>query len=229
MTDMEQTRLKSKIAPSMMCADLMNLEHQLCAMRDAGVEYLHVDVMDGVFVPNYTLGVDFCKRLHNASPIPLDIHLMIADPEAKIAWFPICECDYVSVHYEAGYHIARSLQTIRDLGGKPMLALNPGTPADVVRYLTDELDGVLVMAVNPGFAGQKYIPATTEKIREVRRILDEAGREDAEIEVDGNVSLPNARIMRAAGADLFVAGTSSVFLKDGRIAQHLAELREACR
>jgi len=107
--------------------------------------------------------------------------------------------------------------------------VDPGTPADAIRCLTDELDGVLVMAVNPGFAGQKYIPSTTGKIREVRRILDEAGREDAEIEVDGNVSLPNARIMRKAGADIFVAGTSSVFLKDGRIAQHLAELREACR
>ncbi|MDD3212507.1 MAG: ribulose-phosphate 3-epimerase [Eubacteriales bacterium] len=220
--------LTSKISPSMMCADLLGLEKQLGEMAREGIEYLHIDIMDGTFVPNYTLGVDFCKMLHEASPIPLDIHLMIADPEAKLKWFPIRDGDYVAVHYEAGYHIARSLQTIRDLGGKPMVALNPGTPADALSCLTDELDGVLVMAVNPGFAGQKYIPATTNKIRDVRRLLDDANRADAEIEVDGNVSFANARIMRAAGANIFVAGTSGIFQKDGRLSEHIREMRKAC-
>lgn len=219
--------LISKISPSMMCADFLHLEKQLVEMQAQGIEYLHVDIMDGVFVPNYTLGVDFCRMLHEASPIPLDMHLMIAEPEAKLKWFPIREGDYVAVHYEAGYHIARSLQTIRDLGGKPMLALNPGTPTEVLRYLTDDLDGVLVMAVNPGFAGQKYIPATTEKIRDVRRLLNNAGRVNADIEVDGNVSISNARVMRAAGANIFVAGTSSVFQGDGRLGVHIEELRDA--
>lgn len=221
--------LTSKISPSMMCADFLQLEKQLAEMRASGVEYLHVDIMDGEFVPNYALGIDFCKQLHALSPIPLDIHLMVAQPEAKLRWFPIREGDYVAVHYEAGYHINRSLQTIRDLGGKPMLALNPGTPAEVLHYLTAEVDGVLVMAVNPGFAGQKYIPATTGKITDVRRLLDAAGRPDADIEVDGNVSLPNARIMRAAGANMFVAGTSSAFLQDGILGKHLEELRAACQ
>ena len=212
-----------------MCADFLRLTEQLAEMRAQGVEYLHVDIMDGVFVPNYTLGVDFCRLLHEASPIPLDMHLMIAEPEAKIRWFPIREGDYVTVHYEAGYHISRSLQTIRDLGGKPMVALNPGTPPEALRCLTDELDGVLVMAVNPGFAGQKFIPATIGKISDVRRMLDGAGRADADIEVDGNVSLTNARRMRAAGANIFVAGTSSVFRGDNRLGEHIVALREACR
>ncbi len=219
----------SKISPSMMCADFLRLKEQLTEMQANGIEYLHVDIMDGVFVPNYTLGVDFCRLLHEASPIPLDIHLMIAEPEAKLKWFPIREGDYVAVHYEAGYHISRSLQTIRDIGGKPMVALNPGTPPEVLRCLTDELDGVLVMAVNPGFAGQKFIPATIGKISDVRRMLDEAGRADADIEVDGNVSFENARRMRAAGANIFVAGTSSVFRGDKRLGEHIGALREACR
>jgi len=221
--------LTSKISPSMMCAGFLQLDEQLAEMQAQGVEYLHVDIMDGVFVPNYTLGVDFCKLLHEVSPIPLDIHLMVAEPEAKLKWFPIREGDYVAVHYEAGYHISRSLQTIRDLGGKPMVALNPGTPLEVLRCLTDELDGVLVMAVNPGFAGQKFIPSTIGKICDARRMLDEAGRTDTDIEVDGNVSLANAYGLRAAGANIFVAGTSSVFRGDNRLGEHIGALREACK
>ena len=212
-----------------MCADFLNLGDQLEAMKVQGIEYLHVDIMDGVFVPNYTLGVDFCRRLHEASSIPLDIHLMIAEPEAKLPWFPIREGDYVAVHYEAGYHIARSLQTIRDLGGRPMLALNPGTPLGVMEYLLDDVDGVLIMTVNPGFAGQKYIRASTEKIRAARRMLDETGHPLTDIEVDGNVSFANARIMREAGANIFVAGTSSLFRKEGTMAENIAQLRLACR
>lgn len=220
--------MKSMISPSIMCADFGNILAQLKDMKEAGIEYLHVDIMDGTFVPNYTLGTDFCKFLKKNSPIPLDYHLMIADPEQKIPWFPISEGDYVSVHFEAGYHPHRSLQTIRQLGGKPMLALNPATPLSALDYVLEDIDGVLIMTVNPGFAGQKLVSSGLEKIAACRKYLDERGFAHLDIEVDGNVSLENAKKMRAAGANIFVAGTSSIFKPDGDLKGHIQELREAC-
>lgn len=221
--------LKSKIAPSIMCADLVALKQQLESMRQLGIEYLHVDVMDGVFVPNYMLGTDFCKTLKKMSPIPLDIHLMITQPEQKISWFPISEGDYVSVHYEAGYHVMRSLQTISQMGGKPMVALNPGTPINEVESLLPLIDGVLLMTVNPGFAGQQLVPGALLKIAAMRRFLDERGYADIDIEVDGNVSFDNAVKMREAGANIFVAGTSSIFSGKASLETLVERLRTACR
>ena len=216
------------ISPSIMCADFGNIREQLATMKEHGIEYLHVDIMDGTFVPNYTLGTDFCRFLKRESDIPLDIHLMIADPEQKLEWFPIGPGDYVSVHYEAGYHILRSLQAIRKMGAKPMVALNPGTPIQALDCLLDDIDGVLLMTVNPGFAGQKLVSCAKHKIEATRKMLDERGYQHIDIECDGNVSLENARMMRAAGANIFVAGTSSVFKPDGLLGQHSEELRAVC-
>ncbi len=217
--------LSPLLSPSMMCVDYARFTETLALFADLGVEYLHVDVMDGVFVKNYTLGTDFCRQLRRLSPIPLDIHLMITEPEWKIAWFDVQPGEFVSVHAEATDHLERALAAIRQAGGRPMAALNPATPLCALDYILDDIDAVLLMTVNPGFAGQRLIPATIGKIADCRRYLDERGRPDIRIEVDGNVSFENARRMRAAGADLFVCGSSSVFSGDD-LAGNIRKLRE---
>ncbi len=221
--------MNGKIAPSVMCVDFMNLPATLDAFQKLSIEYLHVDIMDGCFVPNYTLGPDFCRALKDATPIPLDIHLMITEPERKLDWFPFGQGDYVSIHYEATAHPIRALQAIRRRGGKSMLALNPATPIQVLETALDDMDGLLIMTVNPGYAGQALIPRTLDKIRAARKFLDERGASHIEIEVDGNVSFENAAKMRAAGADIFVAGSSSVFKKDASLEHNTALLRQAIR
>jgi len=203
--------LTSFVSPSMMCVDYRRFAETLRTFEEAGVELLHVDVMDGVFVKNYTLGTDFCRNLRKMTSIPLDLHLMITEPEWKIPWFDVQPGEWVSVHAEATGHLQRALAAIRYAGGKPVCALNPATPLDVLDYVLDDIDAVLLMTVNPGFAGQKLIPATLRKIADCRRYLDERGGGGIRIETDGNVSFENAVKMRAAGADTFVAGSSSVF------------------
>ena len=218
--------MRSKIAPSMMCADIMNMKQVLTSFENEGIEYLHIDIMDGQFVPNFTLGTDYCKILKKNTSIPLDIHMMVEDPETKIDWFPIGEGDYVSIHVESTRHLQRVLAQIRAKGAKPMAAINPATPITVLEHVLDDIDGVLVMTVNPGFAGQKLVPATLKKITELREYLDEKGYPQIEIEVDGNVSFENAIKMRAAGADIFVAGTSSVFKTEFSLEEGIRKLRE---
>ncbi len=203
--------LKKMISPSIMCADFLTLKDSLGEFERSGIEYIHVDIMDGSFVPNFTLGTDFCKVLKNGANIPLDIHLMVERPEDKLAWFNIGEGDYVSVHYESTPHICRALQRIRSLGGKPMITLNPGTPICVLENVLELIDGVLLMTVNPGFSGQSLVPGALDKIRKTREFLDVNGYSHVDIEVDGNVSFENARKMSDAGANIFVAGTSSIF------------------
>ncbi len=218
--------MKACIAPSMMCADFLNLRACLDTLEKSGAEYLHIDIMDGVFVPNYTLGTDYCRKLKAACPIPLDIHLMIERPEDKLSWFPIGEGDFVSVHAESTHHLQRTLARIRDAGGRPMAALNPATPLCMLEDVLDDVDAVLLMTVNPGYAGQALIPATLDKIRRLRKWLDESGHENVHIEVDGNVSFENAVKMRAAGASIFVAGSSSVFSPKLTLAEGMQKLRE---
>jgi len=218
--------LRGKISPSMMCADIANLPETLRNLKDAGIEYLHIDIMDGVFVPNFTLGTDYVKQLHMLTNIPLDIHLMIDRPEDKIKWFDLRPGDYVSVHYESTPHIHRALACIRAAGAKAMLAINPGTPLTVLDHLLDDLDAVLVMTVNPGFAGQKLVASGLPKIAALRKLLDEGGYAHVEIEADGNVSFENAKRMRAAGANIFVAGTSSIFTASMPFHEAVGMLRE---
>ncbi len=212
-----------------MCADLLDLGSELKKLEQGNIEYLHIDVMDGVFVQNYTLGTDIIKRLHAATDIPLDIHLMVTDPEQKLDWFEIREGDYVAVHYEACKHVQAALSKIRKMGGRPMIALNPGTPLCVLEEILPDVDAVLIMTVNPGFAGQKLIKQTLGKITRCRELLDSKGYTDVEIECDGNVSFENARLMSDAGANIFVAGTSSLYSKEGTLDANIAKMRDAIK
>ena len=218
--------MKSKISPSMMCADFMNIRTVLETFEKCGIEYLHIDIMDGQFVPNFILGTDYCRLMKKNTSIPLGIHLMVEEPESKIAWFPIGEGDYVSVHVESTRHLQRVLALIKSKGARSMVAINPATPLSAIENVLDDIDGVLVMTVNPGFAGQKLVPATLKKIKSLREYLDQNGYGHVEIEVDGNVSFENAEKMRAAGADIFVAGTSSVFKAEFPLEEGIRKLRE---
>ena len=219
--------MKNKIAPSMMCADAMRLGETLTVFEKCGIEYLHIDIMDGVFVPNLTLGTDYCKMRKRNTSIPLDIHLMITEPESKLSWFEFGKGDYVSVHAEATDNLSDALKAIRSRGARPMVAISPDTPVSLIEDVLSLVDGVLVMTVNPGFAGQKMIPATLGKITELRGMLDEKGYGEVEIEVDGNVSFENALRMRDAGANIFVGGTSSVFYSGGTLEENIARMRES--
>ncbi len=210
-----------------MCADFLNLGRDIAELERLGIEYLHIDIMDGVFVPNYTLGTDFIKIVRSATNIPLDIHLMIDRPDMKLDRFEFREGDYVSVHYESTPHIQRTLAGIRAAGAKPMLALNPGTPLTVLEDLIPDIDAVLVMTVNPGYAGQRLIMQTIDKIARLRRLLDDAGRPEVEIECDGNVSFANATLMSNAGANIFVAGSSSLYMPSSSLEENVVKLREA--
>lgn len=204
---------KGYIAPSLMCVDLMNAQRDIEALEKVGVEYLHIDVMDNHFVPNITLSTDFARAVRGVTKVPLDVHLMVEDP----ARYTIPQLsflgpeDFISVHYEAVLHPLRALAAIRQLGCRPAIAINPATPICVLEDILDDVDMVLVMTVNPGFAGQKLIPSTLAKIARLRKMLDESGHEGTLIEVDGNVSFENAAKMHAAGADVYVAGSSSLF------------------
>lgn len=219
---------KPLLAPSMMCINAWLDGRQVIeALEDNGIELLHADVMDGHFVNNLMLGTDAIKHLRKSSRIPLDIHLMVEEPEKVLGFFDIQPGEYVSVHAESTRHLQRVLAQIREYGAHPMVALNPATPLNVLEDVLPDLDGVLVMTVNPGFAGQKLVPQTLKKITRLRKLLDEANRRDVVIEVDGNVSFENAVKMRRAGADIFVGGTSSVFHKDASIAENIRRFRDA--
>jgi len=218
--------MKAKISPSVMCVDFFDLQGCVEAMERSGIEYIHVDIMDGVFVPNFTLGTDFIKKLKAKTAIPLDIHLMITKPEDKLGWFEFGKGDLVSVHIESTEDMHGALSLIRERGAGAMIALSPDTPVDVIWEYIDQIEGVLIMTVYPGFAGQKLIPETLDKVRALRKELDRRGYEHIMLEVDGNVSFENAPKMREAGADIFVAGTSSVFTKDMEFSQATSKLRE---
>lgn len=218
--------MKNQISPSIMCADFLNLGGCLTELQRSGADYLHIDIMDGKFVSNYTLGTDFVKVLKSNCNIPLDIHLMVERPENCLGWFDFGEGDYVSVHYEATCHLQKVLAAIRERGAKVMVALNPATPICMIENVLDDIDGVLVMTVNPGFAGQRLVKSTLKKIKDLREYLDAKGYADIEIEVDGNVSFENAKLMKQAGANIFVGGTSSVFSKKNTLKKNIEKLRE---
>ena len=215
--------LKDKLAPSMMCCSFFELGAQTRAFEKNDVELLHIDVMDGSFAPNFALGVDFARQLKKNCSLPLDIHLMVREPEKHIGSFPIENGDMVSIHIESTENVRKCIEMIKAKGARAFVALNPATPVESVADIADIIDGVLIMAVNPGFAGQKMLPGTLEKLAATRRLLDETGREDAEIEVDGNVSVENGIKMRGAGANIFVLGTAALF--GGDLEQNILSFR----
>ena len=218
--------MAGKISPSMMCVPFHELEAAVRAFERAGIEYLHMDVMDGRFVPNLMLGTDFIKQLREFTNIPLDIHLMVERPEERLGWFGISEGEYVSFHCEATRFPQRVCAEIRALGAKPMPALNPATPLCALEDILPDADGVLLMGVNPGFAGQRLIPQVIDKIRRLREMLDGGGFSHLEIEVDGNTSEENAFLMRGAGADIFVGGTAGLFMKGYNLEERIQNYKK---
>ena len=195
----------------MMCADLINLKETIHIFEQENIEYLHIDVMDGEFVPNFGLGVDYIRGLRDLTSIPLDIHLMVKDPEYKLQWIGIEDTDIVSIHYESTYQVQRVLDWLVPFGCKRFLALSPATPLYVLEEVLDYIDGINLLMVNPGFAGQKIVPSTLEKARKLKAFLIEHGKENIVVEVDGNITPENGNKLRKLGASIFVAGTSSIF------------------
>src|SRR5712692_8878118 len=196
-----------KIAPSILSADFAVLGEDIARVESAGADLLHVDVMDGRFVPNITIGPVVVAAIRKRTRLPLDVHLMIVEPERYLGVFARAGADSLTVHAEACPHLSRTLGQIHELGAQAGVALNPATPPEVLEYVLDDLDLVLVMSVNPGFGGQKFIPSAYAKVREVRALL---GSRDVLVSVDGGVKVDNAGPLARAGATVLVAG-SSVF------------------
>jgi ribulose-phosphate 3-epimerase len=207
---------KLLLAPSILSADFGRLAQEVRDVEVAGADWIHVDVMDGSFVPNITVGPDIVKAVKAATRLPLDVHLMVSDPGRYIEAFAKAGADILSVHPEATIHLQRVLRQIREHGKRASVALNPHTHESVLEYVVDDLDMVLVMSVNPGFAGQAFLPAQVEKVRRVRALLDRHGS-TADVEVDGGVSPKNAQQLVQAGANALVAG-AAIFGQADRLA-----------
>lgn len=220
---------KTRIAPSILSADFAQLGAEVSAIAAAGADYVHVDVMDGHFVPNLTIGPMVVKALRPHAKLPFDVHLMISPVDPYVAEFAQAGADIITFHPEAGPHPHRTVQLVKSLGKKAGLSLNPATPISAIEWLLPEIDLVLVMSVNPGFGGQRFIETSLDKIRELRRRIDAAserqGGRPIDLEVDGGINLDTAKLAVAAGADVLVAGTATFQGGAGRYAANIAALR----
>jgi len=212
--------VRVKVAPSILSADFGRLADEVKAIASA--DYVHVDVMDGRFVPNMTIGPLVIEAVRRATTLPLDVHLMIEDAERWVAAYAKAGADLIGVHVEACPHLHRTLQQIRELGKRPSVVLNPATPLEAIEWVLGDVAQVLVMSVNPGFGGQQFIPSALDKIRRLRRMIDERGLA-VDIEVDGGIKVDNVAAVCAAGASVIVAGSAVFGSKD--YAATIAQLR----
>ena len=214
------------IAPSLLASDFSKLGEEAKTVAAAGADWLHIDVMDGHFVPNITLGPDIVKALRPHVSIPFDVHLMIAPVDPYLEAFREAGADLISVHPESGPHLNRTLQRIRSLGAKAGVVFNPSTSPEVIRYMMEDIDLLLVMSINPGFGGQSFMRSQLKKIETLRAMADAAGRPDMIIEVDGGVNRETARLCLDAGANALVAGTAVFKGGPGAYADNIAALRD---
>ena len=212
-----------KLSVSILSADFGRLAEHVKEAEQAGVDWIHVDVMDGHFVPNLTIGPAVTQALRRATALPLDVHLMISNPERYVEAFVAAGADWLGIHVEATVHLERLIQQIKETGAKATVTLNPATPLNCLEYVLKDVDMVLLMTVNPGFSGQKFIPGVLPKIRRLRRMIDEQGL-DVLIQVDGGVQLDTLGDLVAAGADVFVSG-SGIF-NDKPLAENVRRLKE---
>lgn len=222
-TEVKRMR-RPKLSASIMCGDALNYGETLRELEAAGVELVHYDVMDNHFVPNLMLPTELIPKLRKGTKLPFDIHIMAENPESIIEKLELKEGDIVAVHYEATAHLERAISLIKTKGARVAVAINPATPVELLSDIAARLDVVLVMTVNPGFAGQRLVEGSLEKIKRVREYLDARGLERVEIEVDGNCSFENVPKMYKAGAEIFVTGTSSTFQKEGSIGSNTEKL-----
>jgi ribulose-phosphate 3-epimerase len=213
-----------RIAPSILAADFARLGEEVAAVSKAGADYIHVDVMDGHFVPNITIGSGMVKALRPHSALPFDVHLMISPVDPFVPDFAAAGADIITVHPEAGPHLHRTLQLIHGLGKKAGVSLNPATPVEVINNVIGDVDLILVMTVNPGFGGQAFIESQLDKISAVRKRIDASGR-DIDLEVDGGINMETAPRAIAAGADVLVAGTATFQGGEAAYADNIARLR----
>lgn len=202
---------KGEISASMMCSRLLDLRETINVFEKEGVEHLHIDMMDGTFVPNFGLGVDYIRGLRELTDIPLDLHLMIKDPEYKLRWIGIKPTDIVSVHYESTFQVQRLLDWLKPYGCKRFIAINPATPVSNIEEVLDYIDGINLLMVNLGVAGQHIVPSTIRKAKKLVDLLKREHHEELAIEVDGNITPEHAKSLREIGANIFVGGTSSIF------------------
>jgi len=202
-----------KISPSILSADFTRLGDEIRAVEQAGADYIHIDVMDGHFVPNITIGPMIVEAVKRVTDLPLDVHLMISDPDNYIDDFAKAGADILTVHAETVKHLHRTIQYIKEKGVSPGVSLNPATPLDILEYILEDLDLVLLMTVNPGFGGQKFIPEVIPKIKRLREMIDNRNLR-TEIEVDGGIGPDTINPVSSAGADVFVAGSAIFYSED---------------
>lgn len=212
-----------KIAPSILSADFSNLGEDVKKIEQYGADLVHIDVMDGMFVPNISFGIPIIKSIRKITKLPFDVHLMIEEPARYVEDFVKAGADIITIHYEADRHIDRTINYIKSFGVKAAIALNPATPVENIKHLIPNLDMVLIMSVNPGFGGQKYINYCSEKIKEVKELSNKFNK-DLMIQVDGGVGKDNIKEVVACGANVIVAG-SAVF-KDGMVERNIKDLRK---